>query len=156
MDKGVCPHDIHNRITTLTNNSLFYSLDNNSTHTHRTFRMTDSEEDSVHLHTPPHGRGRCCAGLFCINPKRTYYLTYTCNRCNRHPHEQGCFIYEGSVYGRFDLGTLLCLQCIEKKKDDERKRQNREKAAARKEKKEILKKRNPFTIAKNLAKYRMK
>jgi hypothetical protein len=65
-------------------------------------------------------------------------------------------VYEGSIYGRFDLGPLLCLLCVEKKKEEERKRKNREKAAARKEKKEILKKRTPFTIAKNLAKCRKK
>jgi hypothetical protein len=118
--------------------------------------MTDSDEDSIHLNTPPRGRGRCCAGLCCINPHRTLYTTYTCHECRGNPHEQGCFLFEGSVYGRFDLGNLLCLQCIENKKEEERKRKNREKVAARKERKEILRKRTPFTIAKNLAKYRKK
>jgi hypothetical protein len=112
--------------------------------------MNNSDDDTVHLDTPPKGRGVCCAGRFCKNPYRSYYASYKCIDCEGHPHEQGCFTL-GEQIGRYDKNDPLCLLCEFKQKEDDRLRPIRERckllAKARKEKKEKLKKKTPFTVA---------
>ena len=115
-----------------------------------------SDEDSVHLDTPPKGRGRCCAQACCINPTRHYYPTYVCDSCGGHPHEQGCFEYEGNPFGRFDLSDIICLKCKDDKAKKEKREKEREKRKWRKEEKERkaekLRKKTPFTVASEYAK----
>jgi hypothetical protein len=113
--------------------------------------VVDSEEESVHLDTPPKGRGRCCAAEFCRNPSRSFYPTYQCDKCKGHPHEQGCFVFEESIYVRFDKGKLYCLKCNYKMITYEKNRKKRERAKFLKEERERkaakLKAKNPFTEA---------
>jgi hypothetical protein len=116
---------------------------------------SNSDEDTDPLDTHPCGLGRCCAGSFCLNPNRSFYRDFVCSGCMGNPHEQGCFEFEDSVYTRFDLGRLFCLKCRHNNLEEERKRINREKRAMKKEAKEIFKKKTPFTIAANLAKFKM-
>ena len=112
--------------------------------------MENSDEDTVHLDTPPKGRGICCAGQFCKNRHRRFYADRTCIDCGGHPHEQGCFTL-GEPFGRFDRNDPRCLLCDFKEKENERLRPIREHrkrlAKVRKEKKEKLKKTTPFTVA---------
>jgi hypothetical protein len=120
-----------------------------------------SDEDSVHLNTPPKGRGVCCAKEFCKNRSRSYYTNHKCVICKGHPHEQGCFTL-GEIFCRYDPDKVVCLRCDhnQKKKEERRRvreRQERRRAVRRferekQEKKEAqrqekIKKRNPFSIA---------
>jgi hypothetical protein len=120
-----------------------------------------SDEDSVHLNTPPKGRGVCCAIEYCRNPTRSFYAEYICNDCKGNPHEQGCFTLGEDLCG-FDPRKILCLRCYDfRKKKQERKlvreRQEfrrairkfeREKQAKKEEERaEKIRKRTPFTIA---------
>lgn len=113
-----------------------------------------SEEDSVHLDTPPRGRGRCCADKFCLHPTRNFYSSTICDTCNGNPHEQGCFLFVESMFTRYDLGDKICLQCKHKQEVEEKKRKKKEKEDRRRFHKQLFKATNPFTIAANQAKRR--
>jgi hypothetical protein len=123
--------------------------------------MSDSEEDSVHLNTPPKGKGVCCAKEFCLNRTQSYYPNYKCVVCKGYPHEQGCFTL-GEILCAFDPDKVVCLRCKDnqekrEKRKHERERQKRRRewrkwerekeARVKEERIQKIKKRNPFTIA---------
>jgi hypothetical protein len=71
-----------------------------------------SDDDSIHLHTPPKGRGRCCASRLCMHSKSRYYPSGLCSDCHGYAHDKDCaqIGYDGIWMPGKDLVCVLCVQ----------------------------------------------
>ena len=49
-----------------------------------------SDDDSIHLHTPPKGTGRCCAGCLCVHTHSRYFPSGLCSDCGGYAHDKDC------------------------------------------------------------------
>lgn len=71
-----------------------------------------SDDDSVHLHTPPKGCGRCCAGRLCVHTYSRYFPSGMCSVCHGYAHDKDCVQmgYDGLWMPGKDLVCVLCVQ----------------------------------------------
>ena len=89
-----------------------------------------SDDDSIHLHTPPKGTGRCCAGRFCIHTHSRYFPSGLCCHCGGYAHDKDCA--QVGYDGIWQPGKqLVCLLCVNKHLTGIVKAKEREKRKAR-------------------------
>jgi len=76
-----------------------------------------SDDDSIHLHTPAKGCGRCCAGRLCLHSNSRYFASGFCSDCGHYAHDRDCaqMGYDGIWMPGKDL---VCKLCVQKHEDD--------------------------------------
>ena len=87
-----------------------------------------SDDDSIHLNTPPKGAGRCCAGRLCCHTHSRYFPSGLCSDCYGYSHDKDCAQvgYDGIwAPGKW----LVCMLCVHKHwtKDEKAKEKERHK-----------------------------
>jgi len=85
-----------------------------------------SDDDSIHLHTPQKGHGRCCAGRLCAHSHSRYFVSGLCSDCHGYAHDKDCaqMGYDGMwLPGK----PLVCMLCVHKNLVNSVKAKEREK-----------------------------
>ena len=97
-----------------------------------------SDDDSIHLYTPPKGSGRCCAGRFCLHTRSRYFPSGLCSDCHGYAHDKDC-IKTGYAAVWFPDTPLVCMLCVFKHHQNETKAQEKEKRKVREASRKIVK-----------------
>jgi hypothetical protein len=97
-----------------------------------------SDDDSIHLHTPPKGRGKCCAGHLCTHPFSRYFESGLCSDCKKYGHDKDC-IQVGYDGNWFPGALMVCVLCVQKKQEKDEKAIRREKRKIKDELRKVKK-----------------
>lgn len=113
-----------------------------------------SDDDSIHLHTPPKGTGRCCAGNLCCHTHSRYFPSGLCFDCGGYAHDKDCI--QVGYDGMWMPGKeRVCKLCVFRHEQDGIRAKEQERRKAREatrvvvnlktsQAEEILKNTNPF------------